>query len=87
MVDLCRPKSMSGSVVDDYESKFENLYREIFSDLKIDREESKELADFFKETNKPFVRKPRRASTLKLRSLLLGLGTLVFCAWSVYSFL
>lgn len=48
-----KPKSMSGSVVDDYESKFENLYREIFSDLKIDREESKELADFFKETNIP----------------------------------
>jgi poly(U)-specific endoribonuclease len=35
------------------EEQVEELYREVFADLSVDREENEELFDFFRETNRP----------------------------------
>lgn len=51
-----KPKTPYGdteSLGDDYQSKFEELYRSVFSDLTVDREESKELISFFQEMKLP----------------------------------
>jgi len=50
-----KPKSLGSEddIGDDYVSKFEDLYRDVFSDLKVDREESKELIDFFQDMKLP----------------------------------
>lgn len=59
---------------DDFEeSRVEELIREVYDDLKVDREESTQLSTFFKENNRPPKDKLiwTRASTFRL-----GVGSL-----------
>mmetsp|Transcript_39209 Transcript_39209/g.57660 ORF Transcript_39209/g.57660 Transcript_39209/m.57660 type:complete len:481 (-) Transcript_39209:179-1621(-) len=48
-----KPSASSGSSKNELKEKAENFYREIFSDLTIDREESAELKAFFDTANIP----------------------------------
>lgn len=51
------------------DSKVEELYRSIFSDLTVDREESVELANFFKEENPP---PPSKLTSVRAAAFKIG---------------